>query len=443
MGLTRQLAEFTVRTGYSDLPDPVVMRAKELIIDYIGGVLSGCRTALAQTFCQYIREIKARPEATVLGSDLKTTAAYAAYLNGAFNHATELESVSQKTSPNPLAAIAVSLSLGEKLKRSGQSVLESFILGFELQGRVGGASLRGISSKGRISIFNHLGAVTAAAKLLNLDADRTRMALGLAAFQAGGLITNVGSSAHVLELAAAGRDGIESAELADRGLTAHPDILETQQGFLDALVESNGYQLEAMTQALGQTYQITDPGISIKKYPCCYRSHRALDALFDMKAEYAFDYDDIEKVTVEMNLYDSYLMKFPQPRNGEEAKFSYPHIMAAAILKGRVCVDAFSDQSIREEEYRRAREKIEIIVHDDWPPGRVDARTPVKVMLKNGRVLHREVQIAREPTHAQLWERFREAAREVIGRNRTEKALDLLMDLDNLGDVGRLMSVLN
>lgn len=442
MGLTRELADFTVRTGYEDFPAPVVMRAKELMIDYVGGVLSGCRTALARTFCRYVGEIQARPEATVLGSDLKTTAAYAAYLNGAFNHVTELESVSQKTSPNPLAALAVSLSLGEKLKRSGRSVLESFILGFELQGRVGGACLQGVSGKGRISIFNHLGAVTAAAKLLNLDVDRTRMALGLAAFQAGGLITNVGSSAHVLELAVAGRDGIESAELADRGLTAQADILETPQGFLDALVESNGCRRENMTRELGRTYQIVDPGITIKKYPCCYRSHRALEAFFDLQSEYGFGYEEVERVIVEMNLYDSYLMKFPQPKDGEEAKFSFPHIMAAAVLNGRVAVDAFSDESIAAPEYRRARDKIEIIVHDDWPPGRVDARTPVKVILMDGRVWQREVQTAREPTEAQLLARFREGGVAAIGSKRTEEALRLLRDLENLDDISALTAVL-
>jgi 2-methylcitrate dehydratase PrpD len=187
--------------------------------------------------------------------------------------------------------------------------------------------LAGVSKKGRISIFNHLGATAAASKLMKLDSYQTRMALGIAAFQAGGLIANVGTMAHVLELAAAARDGIEAAELARKGLTSHPDVIETPQGFCDALIEEGGYDIGRMTVDLGKTYQIVNPGISIKKYPCCYRSHRALDALFDITTEHHISYGDIDKVVVDLNLYDSYLMKFPDPKTGEEAKFSYPHIL--------------------------------------------------------------------------------------------------------------------
>ena len=439
MGVTETLATFLFETGFHDFSAGVVERGKELIVDFIGGALAGTRTHVAEILTQYAKEKGGKREAGVIGKGIRIPAAHAAYLNGTFNHATELESVSQRTSPNPLAVIASSLALGEKMKLPGSRVLEGLVLGFEIQGRVGGPSLAGVSKKGRISIFNHLGAAAAASKLMKLDPYQSKMALGIAAFQAGGLITNVGTMAHVLELAVAGRDGIEAAELASRGMTSHPDVLETPQGFCDALIEEGGYDMGKMTQGLGQTFQVVDPGISIKKYPCCYRAHRALDAFFDLMAEHHLSSDQIEKVVIDLNLYDSYLMKFPDPKTGEEAKFSYPHILGTAILKGRVWIDSFADESAVDPYYQEARKRVDVVVHREWPAGRVDARTPVTIRLKDGRTFSKEINTPREPTLNQLLDRYRQAAEGVLPPDRTEKSIDLLLALEKAKDVSRIM----
>jgi 2-methylcitrate dehydratase PrpD len=442
MGVTTELITFLIETRFEDFQKEVVERGKELIIDFIGGALGGSQTNVSKLLAEYVKEKGAKSEAGVIGKNFKTTAAYAAYLNGSFNHATELESVSQRTSPNPLAVISVSLAIGDKMRLSGKEVLEGLILGFEIQGRVGGSSLGGVSKKGRISIFNHLGAAAAASKLMKLNSQQARMAMGIAAFQAGGLIANVGTMAHVLELAVSGRDGIESAELAMKGITSHPEIIETPQGFCDALIEEGGYDLKKMTKDLGKTFQIVDPGISIKKYPCCYRSHRALDALFDLMSEHNISYSDIEKVIVDLNLYDSYLMKFPNPETGEEAKFSYPHILGAAILKGRVWLNSFTDESVVDQSYQEAQKKIDVIVHPEWPAGRVDARTPVTIKLKDGRIFSKEINTPREPTIDELLDRYREAANGILRRDPTEKSIDMLLNMEKVKDISELMNLL-
>ena len=128
MGVTETLATFLSETGFNDLSARVVERGKELIIDFIGGALAGARTHVAEILTEYAKEKGGKREAGVIGKGIRITAANAAYLNGTFNHATELESVSQRTSPNPLAVIASSLALGEKMRLSGSRVfLELFV----------------------------------------------------------------------------------------------------------------------------------------------------------------------------------------------------------------------------------------------------------------------------------------------------------------------------
>lgn len=442
MGVTESLARFLVQTTYDDFPREAVDRAKVLAIDFVGGALAGCRTRVSDIFAAYVEEMAAKPEAVVIGRNFRTTAQYASYLNGIFNHSTELESVSQRTSPNPLAVIAASLSLGDRMRLPGKKVLEGLILGFEIQGRVGGPSLKGISKTGRISIFNHLGTASAASKMMGLNLAQSRMAIGTAAFQAGGLVTTVGTMAHVAELAFGSRDGIEAAELARKGFTSHPDIIETPQGFCDALIAEGGYDLTEMTRDLGETFQVVNPGISIKKYPCCYRSHRALDAFYDMVDEHRISHGDIEKVIVDMNLYDSYLMKFPEPRTGEEAKFSFRHIFGAALLRGKVWVDSFSDEAASDPGYAAARKQVEEVVHREWPPGRVDARVPVTIRMKDGRTFSKENASPREPTLNQLLDRYRQAAEGILTPAQTKKSMDLLLDLEQSKDVSEIMGLL-
>ena len=443
MGVTETLTRFLVQTKYDDFPREVVARAKELAIDFVGGALAGCRTHVSDIYTDYVKEMAAKSEAVIIGRNFRTTAHYASYLNGIFNHSTELESVSQRTAPNPLAVLATSLALGDRMKLPGKKVLEGLILGFEIQGRVGGPSLKGISKKGRISIFNHLGTASAASKVMGLNLEQSRMAIGTAAFQAGGLITTVGTMAHVSELAFGSRDGIEAAELARKGFTSHPDIIETPRGFCDALIDEGGYDLNEMTRDLGKTFQVVDPGISVKKYPCCYRSHRALDAFYDMVDEHHISHGDIEKVIVEMNLYDSYLMKFPEPKTGEEAKFSFRHIFGTALLKGKVWIDSFSDEAASDRRYVEARRRVEEVVHRDWPPGRVDARVPVTIKLKDGRTFSKENASPREPTLNQLLDRYREGAEGVLAPEQTKKSMELLLDMENSRDFSEIMSLLS
>ena len=159
-------------------------------------------------------------------------------------------------------------------------------------------------------------------------------------------------------------------------------------------------------------------------------------------AEQRVSVDQIDRVVVEMNLYDSYLMKFPDPKTGEEAKFSYPHILGAAILKGEVWLDSFTDESASDPDYQKARDNVDVVVHPEWPVGRADARTPVTLKLKDGRMFTIEVKSPREPTLDQLLDRYRQAADGVLPADRTEKSIDLLLSLENLEDVSEVMALL-
>ncbi|MBI4195404.1 MAG: MmgE/PrpD family protein [Betaproteobacteria bacterium] len=144
-----------------------------------------------------------------------------------------------------------------------------------------------------------------------------------------------------------------------------------------------------------------------------------------------------------MNLYDSYLMKFPEPKTGEEAKFSFRHIFGTALLKRKVWIDSFSDEAASDRRYVEARARVEEVVHRDWPPGRVDARIPVTIKLKDGRTFSKENASPREPTLNQLLDRYREAADGVLAPEQTKRSMELLLDMENSRDFSEIMSLLS
>jgi 2-methylcitrate dehydratase PrpD len=442
MGATEEIAKLVVMTSFKDIPEETIERTKEVVMDFIGAAFAGANTTVGQLTTKYVREMCTRPEAGVIAGGFKAIASYASFTNATLNHSAELEAVALQTAPNIHVIIAPCLALGQKYALSGREVLEGIIIGFELQGRVSLPLLEAASKRGGRTLgFGHLGSAAAASKMLKLDIDQTRDALGIAANHAGMLILHAGTMAHFLVKAAF--DGVEAAELAKMGLTAHRDVLEAPQGFCSAYVGLGPaeYNAEAMTRDFGNPFLISSPGISIKKYPCCYRSHRALDALFDLVKEKHISYQDVESLEVDINQYDSFLLKYTDPKDGNEARFSLQHILGAALVGGEVWLDAFTDEAVASEKFREARKKIRVKLHPEWPAGRIGAHIPITVKLKNGTAYRREVLSPKELTRDSLLSRYRKLAKPFLSPQQIEQSVDLMLNLDKVDNVTELADI--
>src|SRR5258708_36123001 len=186
MGATEQLVRFLVHTDYSHLSETARERAKELVLDFARAALGGGTSPLGKIVLDRIKGVGARGEACVIGGKVRTATAYAAYANAVLDHAPELEAVGT-AGPNISQDIAAVLALGERLKAPGWKVIESIVLGFEIQARVWSGAVAGASSRGWVLPFNYVGAVSAACKILDLDVDTARSAFGIALANAGGV----------------------------------------------------------------------------------------------------------------------------------------------------------------------------------------------------------------------------------------------------------------
>ena len=439
METTKQLADFLVKTGFEDIPPEIVQRGKELFLDFIGGSLPGTVTTPGKITMEYVKEIGAKPEASVIGGGFKTTAQYASFVNATLDHCPEFEAIGLNFCLNPGPIIAVCLAMGEKLGVGGRDALEGLILGHEVQGRIAAASMASWGKRFDVFKFFHLGCAAAAAKMLKLDSDGVRTAISLAASQASGLAVQSGTMAHFLDFRIACRSGIEAAILAQKGITAHKDIIEMPRGFCETLVGSGDYDLEQMTEGLGKTF-IT--AAYIKKYPCCYINHSALDTLLDMIKEHNISYQEVETVELDTNQYALYWCQYPKPTNGAEARFSFPHVLGTAILEGKVWLDDFTDENVVSQRYKEARDKVKVNLPPDWPPGREGMRFIVTLKLKDGRIISKEAdKDVSELNSDELSARYRRLTEPFLSPQQIDRSIELMSNLDKVSKIAEIMDI--
>jgi len=190
--------------------------------------LAGVSTGAGKAVLSYVRECAAAQEAGVFGASFRTSSEYAALANETMSHATELEDDSVPDLIYSVGIFPSVLALGEKLHVSGKEVIEAFVIAWDIAGKLSLPLIQmGGLSRGMAPAFCSIGIAASSAKMLNLGAEKTTMALSVAASHTHWLIlSQTGTGSHLFEAGLAGRNGIASAMLANHGLRGQPDIME-------------------------------------------------------------------------------------------------------------------------------------------------------------------------------------------------------------------------
>ena len=129
--------------------------------------------------------------------------------------------------------------------------------------------------------------------------------------------------------------GVISARLAAAGFTSSPDALEHPLGFLAATSPKGDVDRTSPTQA-GRDWNILTLGLSVKKYPLCYCTHRAIDGALDLLRDQKIGAADVKAITVSTSRRNATILRNSRPQTGLEAKFSMQFAMASAIVAKRV-----------------------------------------------------------------------------------------------------------
>jgi 2-methylcitrate dehydratase PrpD len=446
MGATEKLAQFVVGTSYDSLPEEVVTAAKRAVLDTLAVTVAGCREEAAAIITAYVRELGAAGEAGVVGSGFQTAASEAALANGTLAHALDYDDVSISMLGHPSAPLLPAvLAIAEKTGAPGKDIIAAFVLGFEVECKVGSAIGAGHYARGwhPTATLGTLGAATACAKLLRSDLATTRAALGIAASLAGGSRQNFGTMSKPLHAGIAARNGVVAASLAARGFTADASIIEAPLGFLH-LFGVGDHDGEKAAASLGQPFDIISPGISVKLYPCCYASHRAVDAALQLQKETDIEGPRIARVEARVSRGTAIPLIHHRPRTGLEAKFSMEYCLAAALLDGRINLASFSDEALQRPQAQELLQRVEMVEEEQGQP--IVGPATVTVILDDGSQHSRRVETPRGDPKAPLtWEelvaKYRDCAAGILPDAVIARSAEIITDLEAAADVGELMGI--
>ncbi len=443
MEITKRLAERVCETSFSRIPAEVVEYSKSLAISALGAQVAGALHSSGKIMARYVQRMGGNPEATVMGRAGRTSVENAALANATFAHATEYEDDSLPEADSSYTVLAPVFSLGEKLGASGRDVIEAFVVGNEVQSRTGMACLEARRyGHMNLSLSGGLGVAAAAAKLLRLDVYHTTMALSLAASQGSGIVRQSGSMAHYFEMGIAARNGLAAALLAAEGFTGAPDILEAPRGFFDLMTAGKPTAPEDVVNRWGNPWRVLDVGI--KKYPCCYHMQRIVESAVLLKKEHGIDAADVAGVEVDVNPMLPQVIRHPEPANAEEAQFSLPQGIAAALLEEEITPHSFSDERVRDEACSDMRRRVKTIVHDEWGWATIGWVPITTIVMKDGRRFSKKLEHARgEPPNLLPFEEVRQKYETCVGsiltRRQVEESTRLVLGLEKLDSIGKLI----
>lgn len=362
MGFTHSIARWILNTGYHDFSEDVKLSAKRCILDTIGVALAGSRAEASNIIMEYALHESAVGKSLIWGSGIRTSPGLAALTNGTMAHALDFDETNYSSIAHPSAVILPAvLAAAEVLNCTGEEFLSSFIVGYEVTSKLGRAVNPKAYEKGwwTTSALGTIGATTAVGHLWGLNQQQTEWALGLAIGQASGVRANNGTLAKPFQAGRAAQNGVLSAQLAQRGLTASPAAFEKTAGFFDVCVD--GHYID-VTEVLGHPFDLVEPGVSFKQYPSCSASHAAVDALLGMISEHDLSWKDIASVICEVTPLVNMSLVYDSPAMPDEARFSMPFCIAAALKERQLPPSCFTQDYLKDSAVRGLMKKVTMTV---------------------------------------------------------------------------------
>jgi 2-methylcitrate dehydratase PrpD len=454
--LTDYVAGFVVGTRAGDIPSDVAHLGKRSVLDGLGLALAGAVSQTGHITRRYLAAlgIAADKGSTVIGSDLRLPARFAAFANGISIHADDFDDTQLAiakdrvygllTHPTATALPPV-LALAERDRRSGRDLMTAYQIGVEVECKIAEAIMPRHYQHGfhSTATCGAIGAAAGAARLLGLDRETTRRALSLGATQAAGLRENFGTMTKPFHAGRAAESGVVAAELAALGFTASPNGLEADRGFFRAA--GGGYSAGMIDGKLGNPWTFAFPGVSIKPHPSGSLTHPGMSVMLDLIGRHDLRAERVKRVAVGTNHNMPNALIHHCPRNELQAKFSMEFCMAILLLERKAGLEQFTDEVVNRADVQSLLRRVHFGVHPEAEAAGFDKMTTiVEVELEDGTVVKGAADFGKgSPVNPmsddELAEKFRQcAAWGGLDHDQTKTVIDLVWRIEALEDVGEL-----
>ena len=455
MGISQDFAANVVNTGFSALDKLAVTRARWRILDTVGCIIAGANAPGCPAMLTLVKRWGGAAESTVLVHGLKLPAPNAAMMNSLMARSFDFEPVDAegigRSSPAHISGTTVptALAMAELTGASGKDLITALVLGDDITARLGVASgfdfEAGWDNTGTINAF---GATAIAGKLLGLDAIQLHNAFGIVLNQLAGSMDGVFdySMSFKLPIALSARNGIFSASLAKEGFKGVKEPFTGAHAFFHNYCKTP--DLKDVTRDLGKRF-FADA--IHKPWSACRSTHSSIDSALTIARAHEYQPDDIEKI--EIHLTPGTLAGFcGQPLQfGEtpqvDATFSIRYTVARALLNKEVKPDLMVESVVHDPAIAALISKMVFVPSI---PNEKGMATEIRVTVKGGEVWTAATDFPlghyiRTPlSDEQKIAKFRNnvAFSKTVPEKKAEKALEMILKLEELGNVRDLIKQL-
>jgi 2-methylcitrate dehydratase PrpD len=383
------LAQFAAGLSFEDIPEHVVHRCEDLLVDTLGSILAGSTSSQAQAMASFARTMAPH---TGPSEDLvqrrHTSPYFAAMVNAAAAHVVEQDDVHNGAVFHPAAVVFPPvLAVAQAIGASGQDLVTASVVGYEVGIRVGE-----FLGRPHYKIFHTTGtagtiaAAVAVGRLLRLTPDQMLHAIGSAGTVTAGLWEFLRDAADSKQLhtAHAASAGMQAAYLAREGFTGAQRILEGAQGL--GVGMSSNTDPSRLVDRLGSRWTLAET--SFKFHASCRHTHPAADALQKVMFDNGLTAQDIESVVthVHQGAIDV-LGPVTDPQTVHQSKFSMGTVLALIALRNSADLSNF-DRALADDQVALFRDRVTMVLDkevDDAYPQRWIGK--VTVTTRDARIL--------------------------------------------------------
>jgi 2-methylcitrate dehydratase PrpD len=389
----KTLAHFAATLRFEDIPKPVLRRAEDLMLDWLGSALAGKGVRPVEAIARFAAQMgPGQGDAQVLITRARTSPLFAAMVNAASSHVAEQDDVHNGSVFHPGSVVfPPGLAVAQTLGASGAELLSAAVAGYEVGVRVGEflgqAHYKVFHTTGTAGV---LAAAATVGRLLRLSPEQMLDAFGSAGTQAAGLweFLRDGADSKPLHTAKASANGLIAAYLARDGFTGAKRVLTGAQGL--AAGTSRDADPSKLVDRLGERWAVGET--SFKFHASCRHTHPAADALLQVVETHALAPESIGRVTAHVHQAAiDVLGPVVDPQTVHQAKFSMGAVLGLIATRRRAGMSDF-DAHFRESATVDFARKVGMAFDRD-----VDAAYPqrwigkVTVETIDGRTLRAQV----------------------------------------------------
>ena len=438
----QKLATYIANSRRRALPAAVTERAKHHLLDTLAAMLSGAQLLPGRRAIEFIATQGGVPEATVIGSNIVTSAINAALANGMHAHADETDDTYYLALVHPgCGVVPAALALAERERAGGTALLRAMVLGYDVCARMSIAlGIERFRERGHSThSFGHMfGAAAASAAMMKLNVDQTRYLLSYTAQQASGLSCWARDIEHIEKAFDFGgmpaRNGVTAGLMASMKFTGVEDVFDGDRSFFHA----HGLTADPkkLIHALGKTYEIMNT--SIKRWAVGYPIQAPLDAVMNLIEKHRITAAEVDRVTITI---DDQGARTVNQRT--MASINIQHLVAVMLLDGDITfASAHDDRRVRDRRVLKLKERITL--QGSATLGRAKTtQAIVEITTRDGRRVRHHTRAVRGTAanpmpRAEVAAKARDLLQPLLGNRRAQRLIDTVWQIEGVNDIRAL-----